>query len=125
MIYICNDHFSIWFISHFCLRRYFTSFNARLQALGDIQIAMKILSSDGDKGKEKEHILDRHYRELKCELSLIDSEEDKFCLVEKYMRQTHAATHNQYSLKLLDLFEVHKDTEQEGFKDVGNRCVRV
>ncbi len=81
---------------------------------------MKVLS--GDEGSSKEHPIDRHYSELKCKLSPVDTEEEYFGLVEKYMRQTHAKTHNQYTLQLLDLFAVDRDGEAEQFKDVGNRC---
>ena len=41
--------------------------------------------------------------------------------MEKYIRQTHAKTHNQYHLEVLDVFEVDRQGEKEGFKDVGNR----
>ncbi len=90
-----------------------------LQALGDIQIAMKVLSGDNDASKE--HPIDRHYSELKCKLSPVDTEDSYFALVDKYMQQTHAKTHNQYSLQLVDLFAVDRDREAEQFKDVGNR----
>lgn len=85
---------------------------------------MKVLSK-GDKGGKEEHILDRHYNELKCQLSSIDPEDDQFSLVEKYMRQTHAKTHSQYHLELTDLFQIEREAEKEEFKDVGNRYMYV
>ncbi|XP_064404222.1 poly [ADP-ribose] polymerase 2-like isoform X3 [Halichondria panicea] len=91
---------------------------ALLEALGDIQIAMKVLSS-GDASKE--HPVDRHYSELKCQLAPVDTEDSVFALVEKYMRQTHAGTHNQYTMQLLDLFSVEREGEAEQFTDKGNR----
>ena len=42
-------------------------------------------------------------------------------LVDKYIQQTHAQTHNQYTLEMVDLFEVDRLGEKEGFQDVGNR----
>ncbi len=83
---------------------------------------MKVLSS-GD--TTKEHPVDRHYCELKCQLAPVDTEDSVFALVEKYMRQTHATTHNQYHLELLDLFSVEREGETEQFTDKGNRCVGV
>ena len=41
--------------------------------------------------------------------------------VKKYLENTHAATHNQYSLEILDLFDLDKDGEAKRFIDVGNR----
>ena len=42
-------------------------------------------------------------------------------MIEKYLQNTHAATHNQYKMKLLDVFDVTKHGEMDGFKDLGNR----
>ena len=83
---------------------------------------MKVLSR-GDKGGKEDHIIDRHYHELKCQMSYIEPEDDQFSLVEKYMRQTHAKTHSQYRLELVDLFQVEREGEKEEFKDVGNRYI--
>lgn len=79
---------------------------------------MKILSHGG---KSQENPVDRHYSDLKCQLTPVDTEDSEFALVDKYMRQTHAKTHNQYKLQLLDLFAVERGDEKDSFKDVGNR----
>lgn len=42
-------------------------------------------------------------------------------MVEKYLQNTHAKTHNQYKMKLLDVFDMTKHGEKERFHDVGNR----
>ena len=42
-------------------------------------------------------------------------------LVEKYVRQTHAKTHNQYTLTVKEVFDMDKEGGAEDFKDVGNR----
>ena len=46
-------------------------------------------------------------------------------LVEQYLQQTHAATHNQYKMKLLEVYDVEKKGEKEKFEDCGNRCVDI
>ena len=46
-------------------------------------------------------------------------------LVETYLQQTHAITHNQYKMKLLEVFDVEKQGEAAKFLDHGNRQVRV
>ena len=83
---------------------------------------MKVLS--GGK-KDDEHPVDRHYRGLKCQLSPVEREEEIFDMIEKYVQQTHAKTHNQYRMEVREVFAVDKDEEEASFKDVGNRCVGV
>ena len=39
------------------------------------------------------------------------------------MKTTHAKTHNQYTLKLLEVLECRKESEHQRFKDVGNRML--
>ena len=88
-----------------------------MQTLGDIQIALKVLQE----GDRREHPLDRHYHSLHCGLIPVEHEDDEFSMVVKYVKNTHARTHNQYRLKVLEVFRVRRDGEQEVFKDVGNR----
>ena len=40
-------------------------------------------------------------------------------MIAKYLENTHALTHNQYHMELLDVFAV--DHEKKSFTDVGNR----
>lgn len=42
-------------------------------------------------------------------------------MIEDYVENTHAATHNQYKMKVLDVFGIEKQSESKNFKDVGNR----
>lgn len=85
---------------------------------------MKVLDSGARrKGEEEQHPIDCHYRELKCQLSPVERENGLFSLVEKYVRQTHAKTHSQYRMEVLDVFEMDRSGEKEAFRDVGNRCV--
>ena len=42
-------------------------------------------------------------------------------VIEKYLTNTHAATHALYKMKLLDVFEVQRDVEVKSFVDHGNR----
>ena len=40
-------------------------------------------------------------------------------MVDKYLDNTHAVTHNQYRMELLDVFAL--EHEKKAFTDVGNR----
>ncbi|KAJ8303190.1 hypothetical protein KUTeg_019586 [Tegillarca granosa] len=65
-----------------------------LEALGDIEIALKTLKK-GDRSQNP--------------------------IIDSYLQNTHASTHNQYKMKILDLFEVEKEGESAKFNDLGNR----
>jgi hypothetical protein len=41
-------------------------------------------------------------------------------MVEQYLLNTHAQTHNQYNMEVVDVFAVQH--QKENFVDVGNRC---
>ena len=40
-------------------------------------------------------------------------------LVSEFMQSTHAKTHNQYALRILDIFETQRSDEASLFKDYG------
>jgi poly [ADP-ribose] polymerase len=88
-----------------------------LEALGDIEIAIKALNQQSD----IENPIDRHYEQLDCAINRIDKSEKLFSVIEQYLHKTHAPTHCTYTMKLIDLFEVEKKHEKENFKDLGNR----
>lgn len=91
-----------------------------LQALGDIEIAMKVLSAKRDR---LEHPIDQHYKELHCSLEPLDHSHNDFKMVEKYVTQTHGKTHSNYKLKVVDVFAVDREMERQNFKDLGNRML--
>jgi poly [ADP-ribose] polymerase len=41
--------------------------------------------------------------------------------LESYLQTTHATTHNQYKMELLDVYDVEKAGEKEKYTDHGNR----
>ncbi|KAK6185449.1 hypothetical protein SNE40_007679 [Patella caerulea] len=87
-----------------------------LEALGDIEIAIKILKS----GDKSENPIDRHYHSLKCDIGVLDKTHPDYKICEQYLQTTHATTHNQYKMELLDVFTCNKDGE---FVDHGNRTL--
>lgn len=91
-----------------------------LEALGDIQIAMKLIQG-GD--KTEEHPIDRHYRDLHCELNPLSNDHDTVGLIKKYVKQTHGQTHTGYSLDVLDVYEISREGEEQKFVDYGNRML--
>uniref|UniRef100_A0AAQ4QMW5 Poly [ADP-ribose] polymerase n=1 Tax=Gasterosteus aculeatus aculeatus TaxID=481459 RepID=A0AAQ4QMW5_GASAC len=83
-----------------------------LEALSDIQIAVKMVQSskDGD-----EHPLDRQYCSLQCQMQPLDSGSHEYKVIEKYLHSTHASTHCDYTMTLLDIFSVDRQGERNNF----------
>ncbi|KAF6352019.1 poly(ADP-ribose) polymerase 2 [Rhinolophus ferrumequinum] len=92
-----------------------------LEALGDIEIAIKLVKTEL---QSPEHPLDQHYRKLHCALSPLDHESYEFKVISQYLQSTHAPTHSDYTMTLLDVFEVEKEDEKEAFReDLQNRML--
>lgn len=81
----------------------------------EIEIAYSMLDDSKGETIGDEHPLDSHYKKLKCDLQSVDFDSEEFRLVEQYMIKTHAKTHDQYSLKLRQLFKTQRHGEFERF----------
>ncbi|XP_048020697.1 poly [ADP-ribose] polymerase 2 isoform X2 [Megalobrama amblycephala] len=94
---------------------------ALLEALSDIQIAVKMVQSSV---QSDEHPVDRHYRSLQCRLEPLDSHSNEFKVIEKYLQSTHAPTHTDYTMTILDIFAVEKEGEKDNFNsELENRML--
>ena len=62
-------------------------------------------------------------KQLEWNVSFFWSKVFNLQMIQDYIKNTHAPTHNQYAMKVLDVFEVDKDLEAANFNDVGNRLV--
>ncbi|XP_026060896.1 poly [ADP-ribose] polymerase 2-like isoform X4 [Carassius auratus] len=83
-----------------------------LEALCDIQIAVKMVQSSV---QNDEHPLDRQYRSLQCRLQPLDSNSNEYKVIEKYLQSTHAPTHTDYTMTILDIFAVEREGERDSF----------
>ncbi|XP_061775538.1 poly [ADP-ribose] polymerase 2 isoform X2 [Nerophis ophidion] len=92
-----------------------------LEALRDIQIAVKMVQSS-DNGDE--HPLDRHYKSLNCQLNPVDPVSQEYKVIEKYLQSTHASTHADYTMSVLEIFAVDRDGETAHFtSQIHNRML--
>uniref|UniRef100_A0A8C7RGH1 Poly [ADP-ribose] polymerase n=1 Tax=Oncorhynchus mykiss TaxID=8022 RepID=A0A8C7RGH1_ONCMY len=84
---------------------------ALLEALSDIQIAVKMVQSSayGD-----EHPLDRQYNALQCQLQPLSSCSQEYQVIERYLQTTHAPTHSDFTMTVLDIFSVDREGEKNG-----------
>ncbi|MGH0140553.1 UNVERIFIED_CONTAM: hypothetical protein FKN15_023221 [Acipenser sinensis] len=92
-----------------------------LEALSDIEIVIKMVKSSLD---STEHPLDKQYSSLHCDLSPLEHSTQEFQILEKYLQSTHASTHSEYTMSLLDVFSIEKEGESEAFRrDINNRML--
>uniref|UniRef100_A0A0M3KB07 Poly [ADP-ribose] polymerase n=1 Tax=Anisakis simplex TaxID=6269 RepID=A0A0M3KB07_ANISI len=94
-----------------------------LDELAEIAIAYSLMKSDfvegGDATKSQ---LDLYYEKLHAEMEVVDHESEEFKRISEYVKNTHAPTHNQYNLEIMDLIRVHREGEKERFRrDLHNR----
>ncbi|XP_057290978.1 poly [ADP-ribose] polymerase 2-like isoform X2 [Hydractinia symbiolongicarpus] len=88
-----------------------------LETLGDIEIAMKVINDESNKMLNP---IDQHYLALRCKLEALSHDTTEFDVVKRYTQNTHAKTHSQYTMEVVDVFEVIESPHNENFKDVGN-----
>jgi len=88
-----------------------------LETLSDIQVALKILSTPQDTSINP---VDRKYNQLKVDIQPMEKKSKEFKLVEQSIKTTHASTHNQYKMEVMDMFSLDKSGEAEKFKECGN-----
>ncbi|KAM9844809.1 poly [ADP-ribose] polymerase 2 [Aulostomus maculatus] len=94
---------------------------ALLEALSDIQIAVRMVQSSQD---GVEHPLDRQYHSLHCKLDPLDSSSHEYKVIEQYLQSTHAPTHQDYTMTVLDIFSVDRDGESNNFlSQIHNRTL--
>ncbi|XP_018613580.1 poly [ADP-ribose] polymerase 2 isoform X1 [Scleropages formosus] len=85
---------------------------ALLEALSDIQIAVKMVQSSVE---SLEHPLDRQYKSLRCMLEPLPRNSHEYKVIEQYLHSTHAPTHKDYTMTVLDIFTVEREGEKERF----------
>ena len=88
-----------------------------LEALGDIQVALKLLSRPGD---ARLHPLDRSYQQLGVGIQPVEKSSPTWQTVQHSIQSTHATTHSQYGMEVLELFKLDKQAERERWEDRGN-----
>ncbi|XP_048549512.1 poly [ADP-ribose] polymerase 1 [Triticum urartu] len=78
-----------------------------LEALQDIEIASKLVGFDGDNDES----LDDKYKKLHCDITPLAHDSEDYKLVEKYLLNTHAPTHKDWSLELEEVYVLDRDGE--------------
>lgn len=85
-----------------------------LDSLLEIECAYNLLQTE-DSNVEVNPI-DKHYEQLKTTLEPLDKSSKEFELLQKYVKNTHAATHNMYDLEVVEIFKVARQGEARRYK---------
>ncbi|XP_066550886.1 poly [ADP-ribose] polymerase 1 [Amia ocellicauda] len=93
-----------------------------LDNLLDIEVAYSLLR--GGTEDEKKDPIDINYEKLKTEIQVLDKASKEAQIILDYVRNTHAATHNTYTLEVEEIFKIVREGEYQRyrpFKDLPNR----
>lgn len=93
-----------------------------LDNLLDIEVAYSLLKSgEGDLAKDP---LDVNYEKLQTDLEVLANDSEEFSMINDYVKNTHAETHTQYELNVIEVFKVNRHGEADRFqpfKELHNR----
>jgi len=84
-----------------------------LDNLLEIEVAYNILKEVDSSNKNP---IDAHYITLKTDIDVLEKNGAEFKLLEEYAKNTHASTHNQYALKIKEIFKIKRNGEEKRFK---------
>lgn len=81
----------------------------------EIEIAYSLLNT-GTNEETTDSPVERHYLKLKTQIVPLDKDSSEYELLMKYVKNTHAATHSQYTLDVEQIFKVVRDGEDKRYK---------
>ena len=89
-----------------------------LNQMIDVERAMSVMSKLNyeDSDGANSNLYDQHYEKLNCEIDLLDPENDDYKTIEKMTKNTHAKTHNNYTLEIENIFTINRANEKKNFK---------
>ncbi|KAL4630473.1 poly ADP-ribose polymerase 1 [Arapaima gigas] len=93
-----------------------------LDNLLDIEVAYSLLR--GGTEDNKKDPIDINYEKLKTSIEVVDRSSNEAQIILQYVKNTHAATHNTYTLEVEEIFKVVREGEYQRyrpFQDLHNR----
>ena len=92
-------------------------YTATLDELSNITVAAKIVKDTNSKSaKSKIHPIDGVYNQLNTTIKPVDKNSDEWKIIKDYVHNTHAPTHSNYTVELLDIFEIQREGERDGYQ---------
>uniref|UniRef100_A0A673I2X4 Poly [ADP-ribose] polymerase n=1 Tax=Sinocyclocheilus rhinocerous TaxID=307959 RepID=A0A673I2X4_9TELE len=93
-----------------------------LDNLLDIEVAYSLLR--GGVEDNKKDPIDINYEKLKTKIEVVEQSSSEAQLILQYLKNTHAATHNTYTLDVEEIFKIDREGESQRFrpfKELQNR----
>ncbi|XP_012722785.2 poly [ADP-ribose] polymerase 1 [Fundulus heteroclitus] len=85
-----------------------------LDNLLDIEVAYSLLRGGA---QDNEHDpIDINYEKLKTKIEVVDKTTQEAEIIMQYVKNTHAATHNTYTLEVQDIFKVAREGEHQRYR---------
>ncbi|XP_014512608.1 poly [ADP-ribose] polymerase 2 [Vigna radiata var. radiata] len=84
-----------------------------VEALSEIEVATKLLKDDAEMQGDP---LYAHYQCLHCELAPVEFGCAEFSMIEEYMKNTHAETHSNYTVDIVQIFRASREGEAERYR---------
>ncbi|WVY95859.1 hypothetical protein V8G54_028010 [Vigna mungo] len=85
----------------------------KVEALSEIEVATKLLKDDAEMQGDP---LYAHYQCLHCELAPVEFGCAEFSMIEEYMKNTHAETHSNYTVDIVQIFRASREGEAERYR---------
>uniref|UniRef100_A0A8R1Y175 Poly [ADP-ribose] polymerase n=1 Tax=Onchocerca volvulus TaxID=6282 RepID=A0A8R1Y175_ONCVO len=86
-----------------------------LDDLLELEVTYSILKTDNEAYRKQDPV-DVHYEKLHAQLEILDKQSDEYKRILQYAANTHAPTHDQYKLEIIDIIRVKREGESERFK---------
>ncbi|XP_062857542.1 poly [ADP-ribose] polymerase 1 [Trichomycterus rosablanca] len=93
-----------------------------LDNLLDIEVAYSLLRGGAEDNKKDP--IDINYEKLKTKIEVVDKASEEAQVILQYVKNTHAATHNNYTLEVEEIFKIDREGEYQHyrpFKELPNR----
>ncbi|XP_014252361.1 poly [ADP-ribose] polymerase [Cimex lectularius] len=87
-----------------------------LESLMEMEVAYSLLKETKGEGDDSQHPLDAHYKKLNTDIEVLDRLSDEFKIIENYVKNTHAETHSNYKLEIMEIFKAKRNGEDKRYK---------
>lgn len=85
-----------------------------LDNLLDIEVAYSLLRGGA---QDSDHDpIDINYEKLKTKIEVVDKSTQEAEVIMQYVKNTHAATHNTYTLDVQEIFKINREGERQRFR---------
>jgi hypothetical protein len=85
-----------------------------VETLLEMEVATTLIKQEITSEKDP---IDAHYEALKTKLEPLNPDNKEYEMINTYLQNTHASSHSNYSLRLLDAFLVDREGEKKRFTE--------